>query len=90
MREKVLQKYDGLCANCQRNGYTNDANVIHHIIPWKNGETKKERFELIWDINNLEPVCYTCHNSLHSEMIDINKDSNEIWKMAFSMLDIQT
>lgn len=89
LREKILEKNDGLCANCKRRGYTNDAHIIHHIKPWKDGKDKTERYLLIWDEDNLEPVCNSCHNNLHSEMVDINKDSNDIWKMVYSMMDIQ-
>ena len=86
LREKILSKHDGLCANCKRRGYTNEGNIIHHIKPWKDGKTQKEKWFLCWDENNLEPVCSSCHKALHFEMIDINNESNEILKLGYQLL----
>lgn len=86
MREVILDRHGGLCAECQRSGYTTEAKIIHHIKPWKEGKTRQERHKLIWDENNLEPVCEGCHINLHNAIKRDSKEINEIEDMVLDML----
>ena len=88
LRQVVLAKHAGLCAECERHGLTTEADLVHHITPWKLGKTRADRNRLIWDIENLEPVCNSCHSSLHYEMVAINKESNDIRNLAYELLGI--
>lgn len=89
LRQQAFDRTAGLCAECERQGYTTEAKIAHHITPWKTGKTRAERHMLIWDIDNIEPVCESCHSALHYEMIEINKESNEISNLAYELLGIK-
>ena len=88
LRERVLRKHAGLCAECERNGLTTEAKIIHHIIPWKEGKTQDERRRLIWDEGNLMPVCDNCHSNLHFCMDEVNVDAAHINSLVYELLDI--
>lgn len=88
LREKILNKHGGLCAECEQNGLTTEAKIIHHIIPWKEGETQAERLELVWDEENLMPVCEDCHSALHFNMDDVNVQSKQINALMCDLLGI--
>lgn len=88
LREVILDETGGLCAVCKRKGYVEEAKIIHHIKPWKEGKTRAERHHLIWDKSNLEPVCEPCHTYLHSNIERDKKAGNEIERMALKMLGL--
>ena len=88
LREAVLDKHGGLCVRCQKKGYIEEAKIVHHIKPWKEGKTRAERHKLIWDKDNLEPVCHDCHNELHHDITRDKRISVDIEKMALKMLGL--
>lgn len=57
LRHTVMLKFDYICAACERNGHYTKASVVDHIIEIKDDWDKR------LDINNLEPLCHTCHNT---------------------------
>ena len=84
-----MRKHAGLCSECEKHGFTTEAKIVHHIIPWKEGKTKAERRKLIWDEENLTPVCEECHKGLHFEMDDINVESRQINALMYELLEIK-
>lgn len=51
------------CATCRENNIVKLANVRDHIIPVSTGKTLEEKEMLMWDINNHQSQCTSCHNS---------------------------
>lgn len=57
--EKARLTYLGdhpLCVDCERNGRTTAATVVHHLIAHKGDP------DLFWDQDNWEASCTACHN----------------------------
>jgi 5-methylcytosine-specific restriction protein A len=61
LRMSVLQD-NPLCVHCLDKGVSKAARVVDHIKQVSKGITPAEREALMWDINNLQPLCDTCHN----------------------------
>ena len=88
LRLEVLDRFNGLCQECHRQGYSADGNTIHHIKPWKDGATPSEREALLWDIDNLEPVCGSCHTKLHNDLRPQNKEADALDALAVEYLGL--
>lgn len=56
LRAAVLRQQP-LCVLCTAEGRTALAQVVDHKVPHKGS------MDLFWDRDNLQPLCYTCHNS---------------------------
>ena len=50
-----LRKYP-LCAECLKNGRTEPATVVDHIVPHRGNQ------DLFWNIRNWQPLCKACHD----------------------------
>lgn len=46
-----------LCAECEREGRTTEANVVDHVEPHR-GDS-----DLFWDESNWQALCESCHNA---------------------------
>lgn len=55
-RKSVMLEQDGLCQECLRQGYYQQANVVDHIIELKDDWDKR------LDKSNLRPLCHEHHN----------------------------
>lgn len=55
LRQQVLMKQP-LCVKCLKVKRITPATVVDHIKPHKGDET------LFYDINNLQPLCKSCHD----------------------------
>ena len=64
IRKFVLNE-EPLCAMCLKMGRETAATTVDHIQPHKN------EYALFWDINNLQSLCYSCHNAT-KQMIDVH------------------
>ena len=53
---KMQLKKEPLCAFCLKAGKTTVADVVDHIEPHEGEE------RLMWDTNNLQSLCATCHS----------------------------
>lgn len=62
LRNGFISQYP-ICVLCLCRGRTNQANVVDHVTPHKGTEALR----LDWD--NLQPLCYRCH--------DVDKASTE-------------
>jgi 5-methylcytosine-specific restriction enzyme A len=56
-RDAYLLEYP-LCVYCARNGYITKATVVDHIVQHKGNQS------LFWAVNNWQPLCKTCHDSI--------------------------
>lgn len=59
-------KAQPLCAICQEEGRTTQAQHVHHIKSFTSAPTRSERCALAYDPNNLESLCEACHVRLHN------------------------
>ena len=57
-----------LCAECLRNGITTVATVVDHIVPRRAGGGD-------YDVNNLQSLCVSCHNSKTSKEMKLYPQS---------------
>lgn len=57
----ALSRDNYLCQPCLKQGRLVGASVVHHIEHLEDAPGKA------LDLNNLESVCFACHNKLHPE-----------------------
>jgi len=61
LRVQVLIRDNYLCQHCLAGGVVNDKDlIVHHIVELKDDWSKR------LDMENLEVVCISCHNKIHS------------------------
>lgn len=60
LRVEVLKRDRGLCVRCFANNRIEKGTVCDHIIEISDGGA-------IWDINNLQLLCQSCHNKKTAE-----------------------
>ena len=57
-----------LCEICLSKGIVKPANEVHHKRPFLLGRTDEERWQLLTDEDNLQSLCYACHDEVHRKM----------------------
>lgn len=57
-----------LCEICLSKGIVKPANEVHHRTPYLRGKTDEERWQLLLDEDNLQSLCYECHDEVHRKM----------------------
>ena len=68
LTRKDYNKYNGLCLMCYfKYKILTIANVVHHIVELKEDYTKR------LDEDNLITLCHSCHNILHGNYTDKEK-----------------
>lgn len=61
-REQVLIRDNYLCQRCLAQGViTSDSLIVHHKVELKRDWSKR------LDMDNLEVVCFSCHNKIHGQ-----------------------
>jgi len=55
LRTRILERDNGLCVECRRNGHVTTAIQVDHIVPKDQGGTD--------DHDNLQSLCKPCHAS---------------------------
>lgn len=61
LRKAVLRD-NPLCVECQKINIIELAKVVDHINPVSTGGNDAEKARLMWDWDNLQPLCDSCHN----------------------------
>lgn len=62
LRQQVLMRDDYLCQHCLAKGVVNDKDlIVHHKVELKDDWSKR------LDMENLEAVCFSCHNKIHKK-----------------------
>jgi len=51
-----------LCIICDKEGVITLANVVDHISNVSSGDSPAQMEQMMWDYNNLQSVCDSCHN----------------------------
>ena len=82
LRKAVLDE-EPLCRMCLKEGKITSATMVDHIIPVKG--LSKEDEELFYDIENLQPLCDSCH--IKKTKIDHSKFSEENLKKGQQLMD---
>lgn len=60
LRKQVLLRDNHLCQHCLNKGIVNDKDlIVHHKVELKEDWGKR------LDMDNLEVVCFSCHNKIH-------------------------
>lgn len=57
-----------LCAECERCGVVRLAQEVHHVIPVESVVTRGAMERLMYDPDNLVPLCRECHRAIHRAM----------------------
>ena len=57
-----------LCEICLSKGIVKPANEVHHKVKFLDGRTDEERWQLLLDEDNLQSLCYECHDEVHRKM----------------------
>lgn len=57
-----------ICEECMLNGRSVPAEHCHHRVPFSRGKTEEERMELLLNPDNLEAVCRSCHEKIHTAL----------------------
>lgn len=70
IRELVLFNFNYICQSCLEPYTFNSATLVHHIIPLE------DNLSLVYDENNLIPLCNACHSAIHRKY-DRNIDSKK-------------
>jgi 5-methylcytosine-specific restriction enzyme A len=60
-RDLVLKRDDFICVKCFEKNVMRKADVVHHIVHFKNDPS------LAFDLDNLISLCNSCHNKEHPE-----------------------
>lgn len=66
-----------LCEECQRQGRTTSAVLVHHITPVETGRSEAEKERLAFDLRNLMSLCKECHKSIHMALLKGSREENE-------------
>lgn len=67
LRNRYIRQHP-LCKMCAMEGRSVPAEHVHHVVPFMQGKTKKERWSLLLNYNNLMSLCRECHQKIHREM----------------------
>lgn len=62
-----------LCEECYKKGIIKQAEHVHHVIPFLNGQSEAEQWDLFSDENNLMSLCLDCHHEKHKNKKNILK-----------------
>ncbi|KOA76605.1 HNH endonuclease [Clostridium botulinum] len=65
-RKEILKRDHNECQRCKLKGRFSKAECVHHIKHLKN------RPDLALEDNNLISLCFTCHNEVHPEKLNIS------------------
>lgn len=68
LREWYISSHP-LCEVCLFKGRSVPAEEVHHRIPFSQGETMEEKYELLLDPDNLQSVCRKCHMDIHNHKV---------------------
>lgn len=61
-----------LCVDCLFEGRSVPATELHHRKPFSTGKTDEEKFELLLDPDNLDPLC-SYHHDLRHKLLNSSK-----------------
>lgn len=57
-----------VCEQCEKNGKTSLAKVVHHVVPIEDAKDITMMEVLAYDWHNLMAVCEQCHEAIHKHL----------------------
>lgn len=57
-----------VCEQCDKNGKTSLAKVVHHVVPVEDAKDLAMMEVLAFDWHNLMAVCDECHEAIHKQL----------------------
>ena len=90
LRLEVLEAAGWLCQcpDCESDGRTMGAELVHHVKPWQEGKTKAERQALAFDRGNLLAVSRRCHAQIHAAQKPQNPAAQQWAAFTFELLEV--
>jgi len=70
VRNVMISKSHGICSRCGKTFNSRDL-IVHHKISLNEDNINNPEVSL--NLNNLEVLCWDCHNSTHSKNEDMNR-----------------
>lgn len=67
LRARYLASHP-VCEECDRNGKTTLAKVVHHIVPVEDARDVGMMESLAYDPMNLMALCEPCHEAIHRRL----------------------
>ena len=71
VRNVMISKSHGICSSCGKPFNSRDL-IVHHVIHLNESNINNPDIALNQD--NLEVLCWDCHNSKHAKNEDMNRD----------------
>ena len=74
LRLKKIQAQP-LCELCEKNGRITSATEVHHIVPVESVNNISQMETLMFNFENLMPLCHKCHKEIHAEGFSHSKEN---------------
>ena len=74
LRAKKLQS-NPVCEVCEANNRSTLATEVHHIVPVESVSHELEMRQLMFDYNNLQSLCHSCHSDPHRRDFSHSKEA---------------
>ena len=74
LRAKKLQS-NPVCEVCEANGLSTLATEVHHIVPVESVPHELGMRQLMFDYNNLQSLCHSCHSDKHRRAFSHSKEA---------------
>ena len=74
VRKLKIASVNGLCERCLQNRIFCEGKIVHHKIPITDKNWNDE--SIVYDLNNLEFLCDSCHKEMHPREKELYFDEN--------------
>lgn len=74
LRAKKLQS-NPVCEMCEANGLSTLATEVHHTVSVESMPHELGMRQLMFDYNNLESLCHSCHSDKHRRAFSHSKEA---------------
>jgi Restriction endonuclease len=76
VRQFVIQRANGLCEQCLKEGRTEAGKEVDHIIELT--DTNKHDWNIAYNPDNLQFLCSMCHNIKHGRCSGLHRFMNPV------------
>ena len=74
LRAKKLQS-NPVCEMCEANNRSTLATEVHHTVPVESVSHELGMRQLMFDYNNLQSLCHSCHSDTHRRAFSHSKEA---------------
>ena len=74
LRAKKLQS-NPVCEVCEANNRSTLATEVHHTVPVESVSHELGMRQLMFDYNNLQSLCHSCHSDAHRRAFSHSKEA---------------